>query len=138
MSTYKSLYYTYSNTLDEVSSMQDDHKFCGLYCDLSGGVDVFIHSSLINEFCCFLAWEKPTKNQHIKDTSHDDYEGWETLGWQVESCSDMEDYCEENNVSASDFEDITLSGVVVGKLMNTDKKEFYESLLSEWAGKYLR
>lgn len=138
MSKYEALYHTKPDALKRVSESQSGEHFGCLIDEVSGGINLYIHNEIINEFCCFLVWEKPTINLHIKDVDHVDYDGWCSLGWDVDNFSDMIENTELNNGNISAYKDICLNGVIVGKLVNPDEKEKYETFLKEWSKKYLK
>ncbi|KOE81653.1 hypothetical protein ACXHQ0_15495 [Vibrio antiquarius] len=138
MKKYEDLYFAKPGAFSQVKNEQDYASFYGIIDEKAGGIDVYVHEKIVQGFCCFLAWEKSTMNHHITDTEHEDYDGWQSLGWDTHIFDNMVDSCAMNKCPLSEAQDIALYGVVVAKSVNPKQTERYESLLSEWAETYLK
>lgn len=129
--SYQNLYKVSKATISLSQRSLTDKDFIGLINEEEGGIQIYINSKVASEVACYMAWENRSMGFDISDVDHEDYEGWASLGWDLD-INTMDENLKINKKTSDNMIDIVINGHVIAKGYDGNHIDIYKSILKEW------
>lgn len=115
-----------TSSLSDLKVTDQLSDFVPLSDEALGGITIYVHNEIAEEFITYLVWAKPQSNPDM-DFDDVDWDGWLSRGWDLYFMTNMKENLEVNHCSDAEVFDIKLNDVLVAKTTFKEHVETYEA-----------
>ncbi|WP_425263373.1 hypothetical protein [Vibrio owensii] len=122
----------YKVDIEKLVSDISNEKYIGLINEEAGGIIAYYPESLAFAFASYLVWEMPVFGHHINSIEHEEWDGWQSRGWDIDQINSMLENLRLNGKCKNDvmMNPIKVNGFGIGYAVNDDFRKLQEEFLS--------